>query len=138
MGKARFLSFMIVQPAALFLCITTLHAELLDHHGRQADNEGSTAYCMTCHDGSSARKVIVCTTTCTINVHKSMIAYPPPGRVRDFAQQQDVLAAGVKLEDGKIGCISCHDLRNTQKFQFAVDTTPFAKKLCHACHIRID
>lgn len=127
--------------AALFIVLVgslgAACAEMLDHHGTTAESEGTTAYCLTCHDGTSAKKVAVCTAQCTIKAHKSLFKYPPPGRDKDFAPLQAVLAAGVKFEDGLVTCISCHDLRNQEKYQFAIDSTPFAQKLCYACHVEI-
>jgi hypothetical protein len=134
----RFQSFVILQVAVLVLFVSALHAEQLDHHGMQADSEGTAAYCLTCHDGLAAKKVVVCTTTCTVSAHKFLAKYPPPGREKDFATQQAVQAAGIRLENGMVTCISCHDLKNLERFHFAIDSTPFARKLCYTCHVRID
>lgn len=87
--------------------------------------------------GRPQKKVVVCTTRCTVKAHKSLFTYPPSGREKEFAPLQAVLEAGVKLENGMVTCISCHDLKNQEKYQFAIDTTPFAQKLCYACHREI-
>lgn len=131
---AAFFAFLIAFGGRL----ASINAELLDHHGKTVDSEGNAAYCLSCHDGKTAVKIPECTTTCTVNVHKVLIAYPPPGKEKDFATQQAVLAAGVKLENGMVTCISCHDLKNQERFHFAIDATPFARKLCYACHIKIN
>lgn len=137
MRSVRFHSFMVLHLAIALLFAASLHAELLDHHGTQADSEGTAAYCLSCHDGSAAKKVRVCTTNCTIKSHKFLVKYPPAGREKEFATQEAVLAAGIKLEDGMVTCISCHNLGNPLKYHFAVDNEKFAQKLCYACHLDI-
>lgn len=103
----------------------------------QADSEGSADHCLSCHDGSGGKKVRVCTTNCTINSHKFLVKYPPPGREKEFAPLHEVQTAGIKLENGMVTCISCHDLKNQQKYHFAIDTGSFAQKVCYACHTDI-
>ncbi|RJQ20034.1 MAG: hypothetical protein C4560_05540 [Nitrospiraceae bacterium] len=114
-----------------------LYADQLEHHGMTVDSEGSAAYCLTCHDGSAAPKISVCSTTCAVAVHKTLINYPPAGRKKEFAPLEAVLRAGLKLENGMITCITCHDLKNMNKYHFAIDTTRFARKLCYVCHVEI-
>lgn len=138
MDKTRFQSFMVMLVVLVFFFAASLHAGLLEHHGAQVDSEGSAAFCLSCHDGSSAKKVRICTTNCTINSHKFLVKYPPPGREKVFAPLHEVLAAGIKLEDGMVTCISCHDLLNPLKYHFAIDRERFAQKLCYVCHIEIN
>lgn len=126
-------SAMLIVPLAVFVCfLASVRPEMLEHHGMTADSEGSADYCLACHDGKTAKRAS------TINSHKFLIKYPPAGKEKNYATQQAALAAGVRLENGMVTCISCHDLRNPLKYHYAIDTTPFAKKLCYACHIKID
>lgn len=118
--------------------MSTLHAIELDHHGMTVDSEGAADYCLACHDGKTAKRIPICTTTCTINAHKFLIKYPPPGRGKDFAPLGSILTAGIKLENGMVTCISCHDLKNPLKYHFAIEAKPYAQKLCYVCHIEID
>jgi len=128
---------MIITALLLFMLDTTLHAELIDHHNTQADSEGSADYCLTCHNASGGGQIRMCSTICTITAHKFLVQYPPPGREKEFATTSSVLAAGIKLENGMITCISCHDLHNPSKYHFAIDKQGFAQKLCLSCHIDI-
>jgi hypothetical protein len=110
----------------------------VDHHGSPGDTDGTAAYCLSCHDGSGGKKIMVCSTACLHpNTHKMLIPYPPPAK-KGFATLEAVLAAGLKLEEGMITCITCHDLTNPLRHHFAVDATPYAQKLCYVCHLEID
>jgi hypothetical protein len=43
------------------------------------------------------------------------------------------LPPGMTLVNGRIACITCHNLLNPQRFSLAVDTTKTS--LCFACHV---
>lgn len=124
---------------ALFILATApLCEEMVEHHDNAVDNDGTADDCLFCHDGKTAKSAPVCTTPmCDVNAHKFLIKYPPPGRTKDFAPLETVQAAGIKLENGLITCITCHDLRNPLKYHFAIDGQPYAKKLCYVCHVDI-
>lgn len=106
------------------------------HHGTMVNGAGSTADCLICHDGTRdvpGRKGKIT----PVRSHKVLVPYPPPGRARAFYPLQTVLAAGIRLENGRITCISCHDLNNGKRNQLAIDTTEYAQKLCYVCHLDI-
>lgn len=130
----------IVVAAVAAFSLALLNADELNHHGKTANSEGSAADCLTCHDGSNQtrKKGFIS----PARSHKVLITYPPPGNNRGitFKPLQDVLAAGMKFENGMVTCISCHDLNNQEKnhLAFETNTTGFAQKLCYVCHLDIN
>ena len=100
------------------------------HHGEIVDTEGKAEDCLQCHENKNIRS------------HKILIQYPPPYRGPEvtFRPLQDVLALGMKFEDGMITCITCHDLTNETRFHLAHEpqSTGHAQKLCYVCHMEID
>lgn len=100
------------------------------HHGEIIDSEGKAEYCLQCHQNKD------------IKSHKILIEYPPPYRREQeitFRPLQEVLALGMKFEDGLLTCISCHDLTNQTRYHFALEprTGGHAQKLCYVCHLEI-
>lgn len=100
------------------------------HHGEVVDYEGKAKHCLECHEDM------------IIKSHKILIKYPPPyrGPAVTFRPLEEVQALGMKFEDDMITCISCHDLRNQNKNQLALEprTSGHAQKLCYVCHLEID
>jgi hypothetical protein len=138
MRKILCQAFRLTVAGVLALGLVPALAVEVDHHGSPADTEGKAAYCLSCHDGSGGKKIVVCSTVCLHpNTHKMLIPYPPPAK-KGYATLEAVLAAGLKLEEGMITCITCHDLTNPLRHHFAVDATPYAQKLCYVCHLEID
>jgi hypothetical protein len=131
-------SVIITVAATAALSLALLSADELDHHGKTVNGEGSAADCLTCHDGSNEpqRRGLITPR----RSHRVLIKYPPPGRGLAFKPLQEVLAAGMKLENDMVTCISCHDLNNPEKnhLAFETNTTGFAQKLCYVCHLDIN
>jgi len=137
-NNSRFLHFVIITATVMAaLGFALLSADELDHHGRTVNSEGSAADCLSCHDGSNQlqRKGLISPR----RSHKVLIKYPPPGRGNAFKPLQEVLAAGMKFENGMVTCISCHDLNNRNKnhLTFETNTSGYAQKLCYVCHLDI-
>lgn len=111
-------------------------------NGMQSRFDGETVRCLSCHDGVTAR-----------DPHSST----PWNRTGSFAGDQRgshpvgvVYASGVKhkssaflrpigllpekirLPQGKVGCVSCHDLYGRDRHRLAVPVEGSA--LCFACH----
>jgi nitrate/TMAO reductase-like tetraheme cytochrome c subunit len=128
--------FIITALSTAALSLVLLFAADLSHHGMFVNSEGNAAECLQCHDGSKENQRRKGKIT-PIRSHKVLIKYPPPGRGRAFNPLNQVLAAGMKLENGMVTCISCHDLNNQNKNHLAVDTTEYARKLCYVCHLDI-
>ncbi len=130
----------IMVAAVAALGFALLNADELSHHGKTVNSEGSAADCLTCHDGSNQfqRKGMIS----PARSHKFLIKYPPPVSSRGitFKPLREVLSAGMKLENGMVTCISCHDLSNQEKnhLAFETNTTGFAQKLCYMCHLDIN
>lgn len=110
-------------------------AEMVAHHGEAADSDGDAAYCVSCHDGTIAKGVSICTVDCRFDTaHRISADYPPAGKEASFAPADAVREAGVKLVNGQVTCGSCHNLKNQGKYHLAVETA--RSKLCITCHIR--
>ena len=128
-GKKHRLLKPVMIAAALSLSFALLlYAAEVSHNVMMVESEGSAADCLKCHGKSSS-----------VRSHKILVVYPPPGRGKAFKPLADVLKAGIKLENGMVTCISCHNLLNSNKNHFAVETnnSGYAQKLCYACHLDI-
>ena len=128
----------VIIAVSLALALAVLYAAEVYHHGQTVESEGSAADCMSCHDGSKELRPGKGKIS-PVRSHKVMIRYPPPGRGNAFKPLHEVLAAGMKLENGMVTCISCHDLNNQNKNHLAVETNTsgYAQKLCYVCHLDI-
>ena len=112
----------------------TVFAATTDHHGFTVDAAGNPQLCMSCHDGSTAMSVVYCTVLCDFSTaHSIEKRYPPRGKESDYAPLSDVTAAGIRIVNGRVTCISCHDLINPGKFHLIRNDR---HKLCSLCHIR--
>jgi hypothetical protein len=108
-------------------------AQEIKHHGTLVDEEGTHDGCLACHDGSMARRADVCTFNCSSSTpHSILKRYPPRGKKRFYASRQDVAAKGVRIVNGTLTCISCHNLRNPAKGHLVVDGQG---RHCTICHI---
>jgi|GEM_PF-4995720 len=99
------------------------------HHGKIVDGGGKASYCLQCHQKKNIRS------------HKILVPYPPLTKKQTLTYRslQEVLALGMKFEDGMVTCISCHDLNNQAKYHIALEsrTNGSAQKLCYICHLEI-
>lgn len=87
--------------------------------------------CLECHSSSSTRPVSICLDDHCIFTknHSLMHSYPPRGKETEYASVPEVTQAGVTFEDGKITCLSCHDLTKP-----APHLIREGDKLCFICH----
>lgn len=87
--------------------------------------------CLACHSGSSAKPVSICIDDHCLykKNHSLMRRYPPPGKEREYASEFEITEAGCVLEDGKLTCLSCHDL--TKPPPHLIRT---GDNLCYICH----
>jgi hypothetical protein len=113
-----------------------LSAEVVNHHGTRVESESGYPACLSCHDGVVATNISPCMArVCMLKSdHSVNKPYPPPDRMREFASAAAAELAGAKFIDGKIDCISCHDLKNTGRFHLRIVDTN--SRLCLACHLK--
>jgi hypothetical protein len=71
---------------------------------------------------------------CAVETSHSILTDYPPARNRDeYASIEEVEAPGVRILDGKVTCISWHNLQNPSEPRLGTD----ARDLCQICHIGI-
>ena len=119
---------MLLLPAAVF-------GAQVEHHGTRVDPDALVAICLSCHDGSVAEAVNYCTVACNYRTSHSILReYPPKNKADKFVPVAELAAKGIRLEQGKVTCISCHDLRNPAPRHLI---TGQGRNLCRLCHIGI-
>ena len=108
-------------------------AELVAHHGTNVEADAPVSECILCHDGFTATYITMCVNNCNRrNSHPVLRDYPPDGKQKEYFSLETISSRGVPLEDGKITCISCHELRNNTPFHLRFDN--YRSRLCFACH----
>jgi len=126
--------FMAFLAIAVFAC-TPVWADMVSHGGTMIDSEAGSVICLSCHDGNIAKSVSVCKIACGFkDSHTIDKAYPPRGKESSFNPAPSVISQGIKLPDGKITCISCHNLQSRAHSFLASDIAK--SKLCLICHKR--
>ena len=103
------------------------------YHQTKAANILTMKECLECHDSITAKLIRTCSgSECMyLKEHPIMSPYPPPsGSGRRFAPRIEIEQAGCILEEGKITCLSCHDLTKPPP-----RTIKEISKLCPICHI---
>lgn len=96
-------------------------SETVQHHGEVvavADVEG----CLQCHDDMKEHS------------HPVMVDYPVAGAEKGYAPLAEVEQAGIRIVEGRVTCVACHDVSN------AAPGHPIrnleSSELCLACHIK--
>jgi predicted CXXCH cytochrome family protein len=117
----------------VLMVLSTATAEMVEHHGQSVEAEGAARDCLSCHDGSRASNVAICTVQCNFKTSHSILRpYPPKGKESQYASVADLAAKGIKLVDGKVTCISCHKLSSPAKKHLIRDEQG---RMCTICHI---
>lgn len=85
----------------------------------------SSRYCQVCHDGVIASEVRL--------IHPLGIDYrlsqlKSRGKLREISQ----LSGDIQLEDGRIGCLSCH--KPDSRLEAKLVTSNAGSVLCFSCH----
>ena len=112
---------------------STPRAEEVLHHGVSADSEGSVNDCLGCHDGTIGSTVTLSTMIGNfLGSHPVNRDYPPVGKSASYAPVEMVNSAGIRLVNGQVTCITCHNLKNQGKYHLAV--TIDGSDLCFKCH----
>ncbi|MEW6518189.1 MAG: cytochrome c3 family protein [Thermodesulfobacteriota bacterium] len=116
---------------------TPLPAQEVPHHDFLVNIDDGKA-CLTCHDGAIARNITICArASCLFEPHAShpvFRKYPPAGKEDLFFPAARVEAAGIRLTNGEVSCLSCHNLLNKNQFHLVIDNV--RSRLCMSCHIR--
>jgi len=121
--------------AAIFsaLACSSPGAEEIEHHGVMADSESNAYECLSCHDGQVGAPVQLSTKvgkhSCDHPVNRD---YPPAKKQADYLPLESVTDAGIKLLNGQVTCISCHNLKSPEKDHLAVPLDN--SNLCFSCH----
>lgn len=124
---------LFVLPAVLIAASPAI-AEQVGHHGKTVEAEGTAESCLFCHDGSLARNVTYCTIKCDYRTsHSIMKKYPPRGQEASYASLAEVTAKGVRIVNGMVTCISCHDLKKQTRRHLVLDENG---RHCAICHTR--
>jgi len=120
---------------------------LKPYTGVGVDLDESSLLCLSCHDGIVAKDVYRTAHAARISsqlgsswVGKASLTSHPIGikyPIGDSTYRaiDAVTADGfIKLPDGRVQCISCHDPHNTRRFDYMLVRSNQGSRLCLACH----
>lgn len=125
----------ILAVMLVFLFAEGVFAEKISHHGVTAEADGAARDCLTCHDGTVGHNVVFCKVKCDFkSPHSILRNYPPRGKEREYASTASIQAEGIKLENGKVTCISCHNLRDGGRNHLVKARR--GGGICSICHIK--
>lgn len=133
MGKGAF--FILVAGCCWLALSGAARAERILHHGLEVESEGADK-CLACHDGAVGPNITPCTNSCAVGSaasHPVARSYPPPGKEAGYRPLAEVVRAGVRLQEGKITCLSCHDL--TKNWKYHLSSSRIAQAVSAACAI---
>ncbi len=101
-------------------------------HRARAAGVTTMKECLDCHNGIMAKAITLCLgNECLYTKnHSLMHLYPPIGKERLYAPRSEIERAGCILENGKITCLSCHDLTKPPPHVIRQ-----GDQLCLICHI---
>jgi len=104
------------------------------YHMTQAAQVFTYKECLTCHAEGMKKGVSICLgENCLYSKdHSLMHRYPPVGKEKDFAPIHEVERLGAIFEDGKITCLSCHDLSKPPPHLIRERERD---QICLVCHI---
>lgn len=109
-------------------------AEQIAHNGWMVNDSGDPSECIVCHDGSTASIAHYCTVDCSVvTPHSIMKDYPPALKEGSYAPVTSLEEKGIRLFNGKLGCVSCHDLKKKKGAHLIMDNAGSA--LCFSCHL---
>lgn len=110
-------------------------AEQIAHNGWMVDDSGDPNDCIVCHDGTTAPLARYCTVDCSaVTSHSILKEYPPSLKESTYVPVELLQEKGIRLFNGKVGCVSCHDLRQTTGDHLVMDNAGSA--LCFSCHLK--
>nr|MBF0223655.1 cytochrome C [Desulfobulbaceae bacterium] len=118
----------------VFFTVTACVVTKAAHHGFLLDAADSQA-CVECHYGTGDLGVGPGLKKCSADLERSHpvnMAYPPAGKDKLFNSAAFIREKGLELTDGKMICLSCHNLRRGLAKHLAV--TNSGSQLCLTCH----
>ncbi|WP_243370950.1 hypothetical protein [Geotalea sp. SG265] len=129
MPKILFLFSLVL---VLFPQYKAAGAGLVPHHGYMVNCLAGSHECLACHDGSTASPITSCLRgQCPLDgPHPIEVPYPPAGHEGEYVP---VVDGSVRLLNGLVTCISCHNLENPQQGHPIVDLA--TTNLCLKCHL---
>ena len=114
---------------------STAHSQFVPHHSFMVNNDGMSAECLACHDGSSLHPVAICTVDCSFgDPHIIDTPYPPFDKFDSYVPPPIAESWGIRFPQGMVSCISCHNLLNPARYHLAINNQ--GSRLCFACHIQ--
>ena len=107
--------------------------EEVTHHGIKIDVNGSrTDFCLSCHEHTNCKTITDCVPVCSYGVsHLKNQDYPPSNRRDKYNPVSFVEKRGIIFVNGKIDCISCHNLQGNNPYHLRIIVE---NELCHVCH----
>lgn len=109
-------------------------AQQAGHYGGNIPDNGDPVNCIVCHDGLIASPAHFCTVECGfVAPHSILKEYPPRLRQDAYAPLETLKDKGIRLFNGKVSCVSCHDLNKNDKNHLIMDNSRSA--LCLSCHL---
>lgn len=105
--------------------------------------------CLGCHDGTVATSTISSSHALLAGIRQGFqvpdgfvwrdhpIGVPYPKKPKEYRPESFVLAKGkVRLPQGRIECVSCHDPHNASGFPKMLVTSNRRSALCLNCHVK--
>lgn len=109
--------------------------------------DDSSLLCLSCHDGITARDVYSYAHATSMpgklggswigtgNLTSHPVGVPYPLTDPKYHPAAAVTGSGrIKLPDGRVQCISCHDPHNTHRHPGMLTTSNDGSRLCLSCH----
>lgn len=87
-----------------------------------------THSCMGCHDGTLAGNITSLDRSHSVGIDYRLAQIKSRGRLRD----PSLLDPAVKLENGQVGCTSCHDPDSQLRARLVMSNG--GSRLCFSCH----
>lgn len=137
MTFSRKFSMVLTMAGLVLMGAYPLHARQVGHYKFLVESENPQS-CIDCHYGEEGEANSRCPKNCSIDPetsHPIAKKYPPRGKEKEYIPIKEIRKQGlVKLHDGKITCISCHDVANNISYHTVVEDR--GTYLCKLCHIR--